>query len=205
MRTIAGALCAMLLLLINAIGSPAVAQPAPAPTSQVQVQSLTPLQSIAPAASFDAERATDAYLATVKGEARKNSDSYFEGGYWLLLVDALYAIAVAGLLLWSRISARMREFAQSRTRSRFWQAAIYVVLFLVVFTVAEFPLAVYEGFVREHAYGLSNMSFPQWLGDLVKGFGVELVFGTIVLTLIYAAIRGAGAGSLRWCFSSSGP
>jgi STE24 endopeptidase len=198
MRIMSGALCAMVLLLITAAAVPsASAQPAPAPISKVQVQGLTPIQR-APAPqpqSLDPEKATEAYLATVKGEARRKSDAYFEGGYWLLLVDALYAIAVAALLLWSSISARMREFAQSQTRSRFLQAAIYVVLFLVVFTIAEFPLAAYEGFVREHTYGLSNMSFLQWLGDFAKGFGVELVFGAIVLTLIYAAVRGAGR---RW-------
>jgi STE24 endopeptidase len=163
----------------------------------VQVQGLTPIQSAtAPQPqSFDPESTTDAYLAMVSGAARRKSDSYFEGGYWLLLVDALYAIVVAGLLLWSRISARMRDFAQARTRSRLLQVAIYVVLFLVVFTIAEFPLAAYEGFVREHAYRLSNMSFPQWLGDFVKGFGLELLLGTIMLTLIYAAVRSAGR---RW-------
>src|SRR5205823_1161969 len=64
-----------------------------------------------------------------------------------------------------------------------------------VITVAEFPLAVYEDFVREQAYGLSNMTFAQWSGDFLKGFGLELVFGTIALTLIYATARAAGR---RW-------
>ena len=36
---------------------------------------------------FDAGRATAAYLARVSGAARARSDAYFEGGYWLLLVD----------------------------------------------------------------------------------------------------------------------
>ncbi|MFL5402178.1 MAG: M48 family metallopeptidase, partial [Gemmatimonadales bacterium] len=41
-------------------------------------------------------------------------------------------------------------------------------------------LAYYEGFVREHAYGLSNQSGNKWLGDWIKGtvlsgFGLALV------------------------------
>jgi STE24 endopeptidase len=196
MRTIAGAFCAVLLLLAGSFGAEsAMAQPAAAPTAKVQVQPLNGLGAPSPAAQFDAEKATDAYLATIKGQARKNSDAYFEGGYVLLLVDALYTIAVAALLLWLGVSAWMRGIAERITRSRFWQVPIYVILFLIVFTVAEFPLAVYEGFIREHAYGLSNMSFAQWLGDFFKGFGLQLVFGTIVLTLIYAAVRRTGP---RW-------
>ncbi|HEX3653019.1 MAG TPA: M48 family metallopeptidase [Rhizomicrobium sp.] len=199
MRTVAFAVCAMLLVLTGILTAGATtAQPAPAPTAKVQVQPLKPIGSPSPAPHFDAEKATNAYLATVKGEARKNSDAYFEGGYVLLLVDAVYAIVVAALLLWLRISAGMRNFAQRWTRSRFWQVPIYVILFLIVFTIAEFPLVVYEGFIREHAYGLSNMSFPQWLGDFVKSFAIQLVFGVIVLTLIYAAVRAAGRSWWIW-------
>jgi STE24 endopeptidase len=197
MRIFCGAVGAMFLLLMGLwTAHSAFAAPAPAPTSKVDVHTLPPISATKPApVSFNAEKAVNAYLATVKGEARARSDAYFEGGYALLLVDAVYAVAIAALLLWLRISARMRDFAQSVTRSRFWQVPIYVILFLIVTTIAGFPLAVYEGFVREHAYGLSNMSFMQWLGDFAKGFGLQLLFGTIALTLIYAAVRAAGR---RW-------
>ena len=47
------------------------------------------------AAVFDAEAATEAYLATLKGAARAQSDAYFEGGYWLLLWGTLVAGVVA--------------------------------------------------------------------------------------------------------------
>jgi STE24 endopeptidase len=199
MRKIACVAGTMLLVLIEilTVGA-ATAQPARAPTATVQIQPLNPVGSPSPAPQFDAEKATNAYLATVKGEARKKSDAYFEGGYVLLLVDALYTIIVAALLLWLRISAGMRNFAQRRTRSRFWQVPIYVILFLLIFTIVEFPLAVYEGFIREHAYGLSNMSFAQWFGDFLKSFGIQLVFGVIVLTLIYAAVRAAGRSWWVW-------
>jgi STE24 endopeptidase len=196
MRLGFGALAALLLVFAAPI---ATAQPAPAPTSTVQVQRLPPVTTAeAPRPAFDAQKATDAYLATVKGEARARSDSYFEGGYVLLVVDTVYAIVVAGLLLWLRISAWMRDVAQRITRSRFLQVPIYVALFLIVFTIATFPLAVYESFFREHAYGLSNMTFLAWLGDFAKGFGIQLVFGAIVLTLIYAAIRASGRSWWIW-------
>ena len=130
-------------------------------------------------------------LARVSGEARKRSDSYFEGGYVLILVDGLYAVAVAALLLWSGLSARMRNIAQRLTRSRFWQVPIYVVMFIVATTVLTFPLTVYEGFFREHAYGLSNQNFVQWFRDFAVGFLVQLVLAAIALAIIYSVIRAA--------------
>jgi STE24 endopeptidase len=182
------AFAVVLSLLSCVVAAPAWAQggPSPAPTATISVQ---PLAAVTAPASFDPLKATNAYLATVKGEARARSDAYFEGGYWLQLVDALYAIAVSALLLWFRISARMRNFAVARTRSRFLQVPIYVVQFLIVTTILTFPLTVYEEFIREHAYGLSNQNFMQWLGDFGTGFAVNLVILVISLTVIYTAVR----------------
>lgn len=180
------ALLAFFSLLLMAPA--AHAQPTAAPTTQVHVAPLPP-PATQTAPTFDAEKATNAYLARVSGEARAKSDSYFEGGYVLTLVDALYAIAVSALLLWSKFSAGIRNFAQRRTRSRFWQVSIYVAIYFVVITVLTFPLTLYEDFFREHAYGLSNQNFVQWFGDFIKGEGIGLAAMVIGVTIIYAVIR----------------
>jgi STE24 endopeptidase len=180
------------MLLLCCFSPPAIAQatPAPAPTHNVAVQPLAPIAS-APAApvKFDALKATNAYLATVSGPARAKSDAYFEGGYWLILVDTLYALAVAGILLWLHISSGIRNWAAARTRSRFLQVPIYIAAYMVVATILGFPLTLYEDFFREHAYGLSNQNFMQWFGDFAKGFGFEFVGAVIMATIIYAIVR----------------
>jgi STE24 endopeptidase len=187
-------LCAALAILAaSAITiAPATAQagPAAAPTATVDVHAL-PATAEAPAPAFDPEKATNAYLARIKGEARAKSDSYFEGGYWLVLWDALYAIAVSALLLWARISARMRDIAEGMTRSRFLQAPIYVAQYVVLTTVLTFPMTVYEGFFREKSYGLSNQDFLGWFGDFATGFGLSLVASVVLGAIVYSAIRGS--------------
>ena len=162
--------------------------PSPVPVTHVTVQSL-PAAPAAQPASLDPEKATNAYLARVSGPARARSDAYFEGGYALILVDALYSVVVSALLLWLGISAGMRNIAQGITRSRFLQVPIYVAMFMVVTTVLSSPLNLYEDFYREHAYGLSNQNFLQWFGDFGKGFGVSTLGAVIALTLIYSVIR----------------
>jgi STE24 endopeptidase len=201
MRTGSGLRAALLLLVLACFSGTAMAQPAAAPTARVQVQSLpSPVQhaKAQPAPAFNAQKAVNAYLATVSGAARQRSNAYFEGGYVLLVVDTVYAIAVMALLLWLGISARMRNLAQRWTNSRFWQVPIYALMFLAITAAATFPLTVYEDFIREHAYGLSNMTFLQWLGDFAKDFAIQLVFGTILITLIYAAIRATGRFWWLW-------
>jgi STE24 endopeptidase len=173
--------------------------PVAAPTTKVTVQSLAPLAPpVSPQAGFDAMKATNAYLAQVSGKARAQSDSYFEGGYVLIFVDAIYAVIVSGILLWLGISARIRDFAQRRTKSRFWQVPIYAIAYIVLTTAMIFPLTVFENFIREHNYGLSNQNFLQWFGDFGTGFLVNLVAMTILITVIYAVIRRAPRTWWMW-------
>jgi STE24 endopeptidase len=182
--------CAQIALLLLVLLAPTAAsaqlEPDRAPSPRIAVQTLPPIEK---PIHFDAERATNAYLAEIKGKARANSDSYFEGSYVLLFVDALYAVAVSALLLWAKLSSGIRNWAQGLTRSRFWQVPVYVAIYTVLTTALAFPLTLYEDFFREHAYGLSNQNFLQWFRDFAVGFGFSLIGSVIVLTLIYAAIR----------------
>jgi STE24 endopeptidase len=179
---------ALMVAMCTSASATAFAQATPsrAPTAVVDVRPLPQMQK---PVAFDPEKATAAYLLRVNGKARESSDAYFEGGYILQLVDAIYAISVAVFLLWSRVSAAMRNFAQRVTRSRLLQVPVYVVPYVALTTILSLPLTIYEGFVREHFYGLSNQNFLQWSGDFATGFAVALVGAAIVLTLIYAAIR----------------
>ena len=190
LKTIAAAMALLFGTLLFAGGAIAQSTPAAAPTSTVTVHSL-PTTGVPATPTFDPVKATNAYLNQVSGAARARSDSYFEGGYYLILVDALYAVAVSALLLWLRISAGMRNIAQGVTRSRFWQVPIYVIMYTVLVALLTFPLTVYEDFIREHAYGLSNQNFLQWFQDFGIGFALNLIGSAIILTVIYAVIRGA--------------
>jgi len=105
-------------------------------------------------ASFDPAAATQAWLDTVPPDQRAKSDAYFEGGYWLILWNFLITALIALLLLVTRASARIRDFAERTTRFRPLQVIIYGILFLLLIYVLGFPLNVYERFFREHAYGM---------------------------------------------------
>lgn len=185
-------LIAFFLLLA---ATPAMAQPdAPAvqlgpraaPTKHVEVGQL-PTMDTTP--SFDAAQATARYLARVNGAARNRSDAYFEGGYWLNLLDLIYALGVAALLLWSHVSLRIQEWAEERTHSRNGQVILYAACYVPIVTLATLPLTFYERYIREHAYGLSNLDIRHWLGDFGIDFAVTFVAALVFLSLLYAAIR----------------
>ncbi|MCK9538202.1 M48 family metallopeptidase [Dokdonella sp.] len=154
-----------------------------------------------PGPQFDVERATQAYLDLLTPEQRAASDAYFEGGYWLQLWGLLYGLGVAALLLLSGLSQRMRDIGERFSRRPWLQVVVYGVLWLLVGYLLGLPLSIYEGFLREHQYGLATQTFGAWFGDSLKGLAVGLVIMPLVLAALYAAVRRAGT---RWWLWAGG-
>jgi STE24 endopeptidase len=151
-----------------------------------------------PGAHFDANAATAAYMATLSPQAEARSDAYFEGGYWLALGDFIIALLVAWLLLGTRLSVRMRDWTQRRTQRRWLQSGLYAVQYILFTTVVTLPWAAYEGYFREHQYGMSTQNMGGWLGDQFKGLLIAVLFGTVAFIAIYAVIRRAGKAWWIW-------
>ena len=154
----------------------------------LQAQDSSPPIASTYAKGFDPVAATESYLAKIPAEKRARSDAYFEGGYWLQLWDFLIGIGLAYLLLAGRWSARMRDLAERLNRRRPLQTLIYWVQYLIVMTLITFPMTVYEGYFREHEYGLATQSFVPWLGDQLKGVMVGMILGGILVTALYGVV-----------------
>jgi STE24 endopeptidase len=146
----------------------------------------------------EVDAATEAYLSQLSPEARARSDSYFEGGYWLILWDALVGVAVALVFLATGLSARMRDLAERITRFRFLQVALYAAGYFLIGAALTFPMTVYEGFFREHRYNLSNQTFGQWMGDQFKELIITLIIAPVIVAIIYLVIRKAPRTWALW-------
>ena len=166
---------------------------AQAPASQAEVAPVAAALAAGAAkpavAKIDAVAATESFMSRLQGEARAKSDAYAEGGYWLLLWNLLVGLAVSWLLLARGISARIRDFAERRTRHRNLQTLVYVLLYVPLVALLTLPLTFYEGYYREHLYGLSNHSFLGWLGEAGIDVGVDMVITGIAITGLYAVLR----------------
>jgi STE24 endopeptidase len=167
---------------------PALAQPSIPPGARMPSTIVVPPQAL-PSEHFNPQAATEAYLAEIPPAATARSDAYFEGGYWLILWDFLFAIALSLVLLNFHWSAAMRNRAERLTRFKPVQTLLYWLQYLVVTSVIGFPLAVYEGFSREHKYGLATQSFGPWMGDQLKGLLVNAVLGGVITVLLFGVVR----------------
>src|SRR5438132_5671099 len=142
--------------LIFAVPVAARAQETPASTPSLPA-------SVEKAKWFDPAAATQAWLATVSADKRAKSDAYFEGGYWLILWNFLVIVAISIFLLQSRISARLRDFAERTTAFKAVQIVSYGIPYFILAWVLSFPLNAYERFFREHHYCMATQNLEQLL------------------------------------------
>lgn len=110
-------------------------------------------------------------------------------GNVLWIIAQVVALAIPAIVLFSGHSARLRDLARRIGQKWFFSIVIYFVLYSLLNFELHFPLSYYVGFVRQHAYGMSNQTFGRWLTESLLDLGVTIVFGSLVLWFPYWLIR----------------
>ena len=179
----------MAALALLYVGSAYAAPAVDTSKSSASPAASAPAAAAAAAKHFDPDEATQEWLNTMSPEARAKSDAYFEGGYWLLLWDFVVGLIIAWLFLGTGLSVRMRKLAENITSMKWLQTGIYALQYIVLSSLIGLPWAIYEGYVREHQYGMSNQDMAGFLTDQFKGLILALIFGTLAIVVIYLVIR----------------
>lgn len=132
----------------------------------------------APTESRTAESAAPGELQPVQvPEPGEKALRYYRSGNWLWVVDQLWALLLLGGLAFSGASARLRTLARRLGRNWFVTIGLYVIMYLAVVFVLDLPLAFYQGFVRQHAYGLSNQTAGMWFQKALISLGIGMAAG----------------------------
>ncbi len=146
----------------------------------------------------DPEAATAAYLARVPQAAQERVNAYVDGENALQFWGWLAGLAVAGMLLTTGWSARLRDGIEARVRAGWLRTAIYGALYVLITSVLLAPLAAYSGFFREHAFGMSNQNFAGWAQEQAIGMAISAVVGAVAILVLYAVIRRAQHSWWAW-------
>ena len=148
--------------------------------------------------AFDVEAATRAYLDTLQGPARAQSDAYFEGGYWIPVWGTLVAILADWLLLRFRLAHAFRSFGERLSRRRPVVTGVTAFFYLLFGWAVTLPWEIYTGYLREKQYDLLDQSFAGWFSEEAIGLVIALVIAPLVVIAIYALIRRAPRSWWLW-------
>jgi STE24 endopeptidase len=149
-------------------------------------------------------------------EPSEKAVSYYHSGIVLWIVSVLWGLLIPALFLFTGFSARIRDWARkggqiwfsviSKIDNLFYPEVIfapiawigrtlcffvglYLTIFLLINFVIDLPLSYYQGYTRQHAYGLSNQTFGKWFGDEIKGLLIGIFVGFLFLWIPYLLIK----------------
>ena len=202
--TSAAIACACLLLAPLPSGADPVATPAP---PAAPAAAATPAGADLDSAA--AGPASGAAAVSVPAPSPRALRYYRTGNRWWV-VAVLWGFAVPALLLFTGAAARLRSLADRLAGGGAgWRwvpaVAIFFALYSLVVFLADLPLAFYLGWVRQHAYGLSNQTLGKWTADAAKALLVGMLGGAAVVWMPYLLLRRSPRRWWLWCGLAAAP
>jgi Zn-dependent protease with chaperone function len=107
----------------------------------------------------------------------------------LYFAGAGYSLILLGGLLLTGGARKIRDVAERATKKPFLPAMLAIALFIVVYSILEFPLTYYSGYHVPHRFELSNQTFAAFMTEQLKGLAVSVVFVSLVGALALLGIR----------------
>ena len=83
----------------------------------------------------------------------------------------------------------MRSLAQRMGRKWFFVICVYFILYSLLAYALHFPLSYYAGYIRQHAYGLSNQTSRSGWAIRSRSWSLLLIGGCMLLWLPYLLLR----------------
>lgn len=139
-----------------------------------------------PASDSAAQNSTTIYH--LSPEKYQKAIAYSRAGYGLYFLSVFWNLAIILFLLRSRFFARLREFAESRSRNHALQAAIFVPVLLILLSLLHLPIRLYWHHLSLY-YQQSIEPWGPWFWDWTKAQLLEIGLALLVVTLLFALIR----------------
>lgn len=113
---------------------------------------------------------------------------YWTGNGWYVF-DLALSIALPLLIAFSFLGRWLKAAAARIMPWTPLQPSAYLALFVCLLSAIQLPLAFYRGYIRLHAYGLSNQTAANWFRDFGVSLAVSVVIAGAVIWVPYALMR----------------
>jgi len=113
------------------------------------------------------------------------------------IANSIWGIVFLWLLLAARGWFGLEAWAARRSGKRWVQGLIFFAAFFVITTAAGLPIDLYGHYV-ERSYGISVQGWGSWFGDIGKGLGLSMIFGTLLLLFFHWIVRVAPRRYWLW-------
>ena len=184
------------LLLLTALAAAAQtgAPVAPPPSAAAQQAPAAAPSGEKSEAAAQASKGTQQY--TLSHERYEKAVAYSRARYTLYFISFFYGTLLLVVILRLGVAAKFRDIAEGASDHRFLQALVFVPLLLLTVDILGLPTEIY-GHSLSLRYAQSIQGWASWFGDWAKGELIGLILGTLLVLILFAAIRHSPR---RWWF-----
>src|SRR5579863_3933544 len=133
---------------------------------------------------------------TLSPDLYRKSRHLAEIRFWGQIGEFFYSIVILLLVLKWRLAPKFRDWAEKTFSKRFLQALVFTPPLLLSIAILGIPLDIANHWILRK-FGLSVQGWESWSWDWTKSQVVSIIFGIIVIWVLYAAIR---RSPRRWWF-----
>jgi Zn-dependent protease with chaperone function len=129
-------------------------------------------------------------------ELLKKSEALYRTRMLTFVAGTAYGILLLIALLYFRVGARYRDWAERASSRRFVQALVFVPLLSITMDGLSLPISIY-GHSLSLNYELSVQGWGSWFWDWIKSELIGIVISTLLVWGLYAILR---RWPQRWWF-----
>lgn len=141
-----------------------------------------------------------------EGFALRRAKKYSNLKYIFSLAQTSYLILVILIFLRSGFSRGLAVELTSFNQGRAFLVPVYLLIVSLGYFVLDFPLRIYQTFILEHKFSLSNQKIGGWFIDQLKEGVLTYLIALILLTVFYLVLGSFrdwwAPVSLFWIFFS---
>ncbi|MDF1545561.1 MAG: M48 family metallopeptidase [bacterium] len=126
-------------------------------------------------------------LYPISDERRQKLFSYSSFNNKWRFASFFIGLGIMAIFLFTGLSAKLRDWA-GKIPLRFFAVWVFLILFLILNYIFEFPSHVYRSFIVESDYGFMNQTFFEWLKEDLIGLGLSALMGIIPMWFLYRLI-----------------
>jgi Zn-dependent protease with chaperone function len=112
------------------------------------------------------------------------------------LISFVYGLLALWAVLRWKLGAAYSTWAEKTSARRFPQALIFSPLVILTIDILELPTGIYENWISRK-YGISVQGWGSWTWDWAKGELISVILGSLLVWILYVAIR---KSPRRWWF-----
>lgn len=114
--------------------------------------------------------------------------AYSQGEYWMYFLTTAYVVLVLSAMIRWKLAPLLRDWSERNSRRRWVQFLLFTPTLLFLFAVLLLPTEVSAQW-HERKYGQSLQSWASWLWGWMAKEMVTLFCATLIIGLVYFAMR----------------